>query len=82
MKIIIMCLIVLCGGCVSNASMLSRYETHEVKHVSHIYACTKNRCYVQFEDNTLSYVKLPVVIGDKIVFVWSKVASMWLQVWN
>ena len=72
---------ILLVGC-SSTPITDRFEIKQTKQVTNIQACTKNKCAVQFEDDSTSFVKLPVFVGDQITFVWSKVSNMWLQVWN
>lgn len=84
LRVLLVCLFLV--GC-SSMSLDERFSTkrypiQETKQVAHIEGCHKNTCLVQFEDNSSSFVRIPVLIGDKIKFVWSTVASKWLEVWE
>lgn len=55
------------------------YPVRETKEVETIQGCTNSACSTTFKDKTSAFVSIPVMIGDKITFVWSAVANRWFS---
>ena len=55
------------------------YTVRETKEVETIQGCTNRACAATFKDKTSAFVNIPVMIGDKITFVWSAVANRWFS---
>lgn len=68
-------------GCMSSHPFTDQkaYPVRETKEVETIQGCTKQACGATFKDNSFSFVDIPVMIGDKITFVWSAVANRWFS---
>lgn len=77
--IFLVCLLLL--GCVNSRPFTDpkAYTIRESKQVTSIEGCTMNSCVTTFNDGSFSVIKLPLKVGDTIVFVWSEVAKRWFH---